>query len=221
MDLKQRLGPLPIWAWGGIAGATVGIGWRLLDRRRTPSDAEDGVSTADVDPDDGLANTSGWGSAPYVSGITNPATGIDQSVAQTPINPQTGNPYAVDVMMPINPETGQPYQVDVALGAQESRYLQSQVDRLASEREQLLNQVAVAPAPPPVVAPAPPPPVTVAPSPAPRPTATPAKGTHVWKGSTKPNMNTIRGLLQARYGNPGIRTRTTRAGTGQYVVTIA
>ncbi len=44
--LTEKLGPLPVWAWGGIAGATIaGVSWIAQRRNPTPTDTDTTTGT--------------------------------------------------------------------------------------------------------------------------------------------------------------------------------
>lgn len=221
--MTSKLGPFPVWAYGVAGGGVVGIFiWRAnrKDAEKAAENGEDSVSTDDVisPQDEALVDSAGWGASPYTSGAATglPASNLmDDGLVNVPINPQTGNPYAVDVAMPINPATGQPYAVDFTLGEERARRLESDIDRLQRENEQIMNRPPAATPSPEIVAPGPPAPIVTTPAPAPRPpVSSPAKGTVVWTGSSRPVEATINNLIATRYGRP-ISWRTVDNGAGK------
>lgn len=219
--LTSKVGPLPVWAYGAMGGGVVGIFlWRQRSKRASEGgEAEDSVSTSDVisEEDEGLVDTAGWGAYPYAnSAVANmPAALQDDSLATMPVNPQTGNPYAIDVALPINPATGNPYQVDFTLGEERNARLEADIDRLAAENERIVNAPPAAIPSPEIVAPTPPAPVVTTPAPSPRPPSNvPARGTVIWSGANRPNQNTINNLIRERYGRP-VSWRTVDRGAGK------
>lgn len=221
--LTSKAGPLPVWAYGVMGGGVIGLfTWRSRSKKaKEAGTAEDSVSTNSVAPpeDSGLVDTQGWGSSPYpqsaafgtpmVSDLT------DAGLTTVPVNPQTGNPYALDVSNPINPATGQPFAIDVALGEQRNAFLESEIDRLRNENAQIVNAPPAATPGPDIVAPTAPSPVTTTPAPAPRPSSTiPPRGTVIWSGASRPVEATINNFIQSKYGRP-ISWRTVDRGAGK------
>ena len=218
--LTSKFGPLPVWAYGAMGGGVIGLyTWRARSKRaKEGGETEDAVSTSNVisPQDEALVDTAGWGANPYgPNSYGLPAALTDDSIATIPVNPQTGNPYAIDVALPINPNTGQPYQVDVALGDQRNATLEAEIERLRRENEALQNQPPAATPGPNVVAPTTPGPVVTTPAPAARPSAPlPPKGTVIWSGANKPDQAVITKFIAEKYGRP-VSWRTVDAGAGK------
>lgn len=220
--LTSKAGPLPVWAYGVLAGGVVGIFiWRSnREKAKEATDATDAVSSQGISApgDEGLVDTAGWGASPYPQAASYgmPASLADDSIATIPVNPQTGNPYAVDVALPINPATNQPYQVDYSLGERRQADLEAEVERLKNQNEQLMNQPPIAYTSPGVVDPQPPAPVVTTPAPPARATLPPIppKGTVVWTGANRPDQAVINKFIAEKYGRP-VSWRTVDNGAGK------
>lgn len=115
MNLKKKVGPLPVWAWLAIAGATVGL--FLLYRSRAASSSTPSADT--VDPTNPLGLTYGQEASDQAAGI-DPLSGAtyasEQPAAVVPdtsgggssgagsggIDPGTGDPYGAEILAAIN-----------------------------------------------------------------------------------------------------------------------
>lgn len=132
MNLKKKAGPLPVWAWLAIAGATIGI--FLLYRSRAASSS--GTPSSDtVDPTNPLGLTYGQEASDQAAGI-DPLTGAtyasEQPAATAPdtsgdsggsggvdsgTDPSTGDPYGAEILTALqngagltdNPTAGQTF----------------------------------------------------------------------------------------------------------------
>lgn len=75
-NLSQKLGPLPVWAWGGLAAVAV---WFLFLRGKTSTSAPSGTSTATGTSPTGQATTDY--SLGYAQGVQASGTGAQTSAA--------------------------------------------------------------------------------------------------------------------------------------------
>lgn len=213
--LTNKVGPLPVWAYGAILGGVLGV-WLWYFRFRGTTDetmAEDGFVSTDVPAEDALGD-SGLGSlpSPYTSGALPGALGSALDVNELySINPETGRPYIVDLNAPLNPETGLPWSSDYAaaiarseiqeeVSAERARQLQEARDALAA----LQGQAAATPLPTMTAPAAPAAPAT--PTPTPAPVYLPTLGP--W--ADKPNAATIASLQGRGY-------RVVRRGDGKWI----
>lgn len=196
--VTQKVGPLPVWAYGlGLGGVAI-VYLRFRKAKNPPTSEGSGQTGTDaVDPQNqGLTDSAGWGSSPYTSGYTGlpDTTGsVDQGQSGTSINPATGNPWAVDWANIIN--------------ADQER-LKDENDAL---KEQLKNPPATAPAPsPPVQEPQPPAPIIQPPAPAPAPAPAPSYLPTLGPWAAKPDAGTYAALGARGY-------RIVRRGDGKYI----
>lgn len=177
MNLNERLGPLPVWAWGGIVVGGVGLG--LLERRRVA--AADAAAAAAAPP-----------AAPSdLSSVMSTATTDASSFnPDTTTAPDSSNPYGVTDTWNV---TG-----DLIYGQTNSSV---GTENVSNPVQQIQAPAPVTPkpiGPARLPAPAAPPPVT-----APAPTTTAVKAVNN-PGTTyvvRPG-DTYWALAQRFYGNP-------------------
>lgn len=217
--LTMRLGPLPAWAWVGVASGGV-LAWRLM-RGRASAAADTATGTGDAAYDSYTDDSGQLGGGGYDYGGVFPASDVRGPLV-SPIDQEAA-------------DSGVPVELLDRVSALEELTATpppSLADQLASwwNTTEVLtgyakSLVPAAPNPAPVTGvpevPSAPPPVSVGPTqPAAPGPKQPVSGEHVWKGASPPNMDTIRQLLISRYGRV-VATRTTRPGGGGYLVVVA
>lgn len=185
--VTQKVGPLPVWAYGVIVGGAAGIYVFYIRKNKDAESGDESGETDDseVDPvesSDGLLY-----SAPYGVGSATGAAPTDTNELFS-INPQTGRPYIIDLSDPLNPETGNPYDVDYGNLVTTQQGFESRVSDLGGQittLQERLNQQATAAPPLPAQIEAPAAPVQAA-APAPQNVPVNAKWHKFgpWKGSS-------------------------------------
>lgn len=223
--LTQKLGPLAAWQWGAIAGGGILL-WKFTLGRGGSDDALPSESEADIAAGAGIVTRTSRAPTNYMPFSAPPDTvALDESRAAAVAEAlETLDPrftsledlYAQhqDALDDTREQSDSQlaayhaYQTSVweAVNANLTRFAEYTQTAL----QDLYSRPAVAPAP------------TVNTTPHENPPAprVPIPGEHVWRGSNPPNMTTINALLVERYGKV-VPTRTTKPGTGGYLVTIA
>lgn len=211
--LTQKVGPLPVWVYGVMVGAVIGI-YVFYIRGRGGDDAPADETSAE---DGGTipVEVSGAGldsvSSPYTSGVLPGASGNALDVNELySINPDTGRPYIVDLNDPINPATGLPFNADYASALTREELLREIQEGQGAELERLrdrLNSEVVSAQPMPVMVENPPaPPAAPTPPPSSAPAYLPTKGP--W--AAEPNAATKNALGAQGY-------RVVRRGDGKWI----
>jgi hypothetical protein len=207
--LTQKVGPLPVWAYGVILGGIVGIYVFWIRGRgiaRGSSDEEVDEATEgvpDLNATPGIIMSSPYGRYP-MPGAAGGALDVNELYS---INPDTGRPYIVDLNDPINPTTGLPYKADYASSLTREELLQKILDEQRAQLEELRSRQYRDPEPIPL------PTVTDPSGPAPpRATPTPQRQYLPTLGpwNVKPNAATIASLQQRGY-------KIVRRGDGKWI----
>lgn len=119
MDLKKKIGPLPLWSWILLVGGTIGI---FLYYRSSQSSASSTSSTNTVDPSNPLGLTYGQETADQAAGI-DPLTGQTYASEQASqaddgtdgggssgtdsgVDPTTGEDYGEEILSALTNGTG-------------------------------------------------------------------------------------------------------------------
>lgn len=79
LDLKEKLGPLPVWAWALIGVATALVAWKLYGARSTASTA--GAMNTQLDTTASDAATQGYATA----GLQAPTTTVTPTVSNNTV----------------------------------------------------------------------------------------------------------------------------------------
>lgn len=181
--LTERLGPLPVWAWGGIAGATIAVGRYVYERARggatAPAESADVAGPAAAPAPASIAETSSLELGSFMAaGTYNPPA--DSSFVTAPaaststLYPQSNDEW-VSMATPLVVERMGAKNVEVLAALTKYVNGEALTEREAEFVEAGIRAVGVPPysvAPvtvkPAVTAPetTPPPAVTVAPAPA-------------------------------------------------------